>query len=137
MALLRYNLVSNGWAKETGLEMQTELDRRRVIKLVKPIDQEIEELVALVRDANERIGEVEEEVRPVIEAAKDRLKMLLNYRGESWSDEDGYARLVSEGTRVTYDARALDRLIASDPEQYGWLRDYRTETTIRGGVSIK
>ena len=117
--------------------MQTELEQRRVLKLVKPIDQEIEELVALVRDANERMGEVEEEVRPVIEAAKERLKMLLGFRGESWADAEGYARLVSDGTRVTYDAKALDRLIASDPEQYGWLREYRSETTVRGGVSVR
>jgi hypothetical protein len=104
---------------------------------IKGIDEEIAELVALVREAQVRVGEVQDEVRPVIEAAKLRLKMLLGYRGSNWSDEDGYARIVSDGLRTSYDAKALDKLILDDPETYGWLRQYRQETPVRGGVSVK
>lgn len=104
---------------------------------IKSIDEEISELVSMVREAQERISEVDDEVRPVIEAAKERLKMLLSYKGESWADDQGYARIVSEGVRCIYDAKALDKLILEDPEKYGWLREYRREYAVRGGVTVK
>jgi hypothetical protein len=31
----------------------------------------------------------------------------------------------------------LDGLILGEPLQYGWLRDFRKESTIRSGVQIK
>jgi hypothetical protein len=106
-------------------------------KAIKSIDQEISELVEMVREANDRLDEVATEVRPMIDAAKERLRMLLEYRGENWSDDVGYARVVSAGTRISYDSKALDKLIIEDPEQYGWLKQYRSETTVKGGVSVK
>lgn len=104
---------------------------------IKSIDQEISELVEMVREANERLDEVSSEVRPIIEAAKERLRMLLEYRGDNWADDMGYARVVSNGTRVSYDYKALDKLIIEDPETYGWLKQYRSETPVKGGVSVK
>lgn len=49
----------------------------------------------------------------------------------------GYAQIVAAGTRVTYDTEALNQLILSDPVQYGWLKKYRNENTIQGGVRVK
>jgi hypothetical protein len=107
------------------------------IPQIKSIDEEITELVAIIREANERLDEVNAETRPLINAAKDRLEMLLDHRGENWSDEEGYARLVSDGARVMYDAAALDALILENPERYGWLREYRQEVPVSGGVRVK
>ena len=104
---------------------------------IKSVDEDIEELVGIIRDAREAIAEVHDEYEPVIDVAKDRLMMLLAYRGESWSDDDGYARLVSEGSRRAYDADGLDDLIIGDPDKYGWLRAYRDEKSVRGGVRVK
>jgi hypothetical protein len=104
---------------------------------IKSIDQEITELVEMVREANERLDEVSTEVRPIIEAAKERLKMLLDYRGENWADDVGYARIVSASNRVSYDYKGLDKLIIDDPETYGWLKQYRTETPVKGSISVK
>jgi hypothetical protein len=72
-----------------------------------------------------------------IHQAKLRLRPLLEERGENWSDEFGYARLVREGVQRTYDAEALDRLILSDPLRYSWLTDYRRERVIDERLSIK
>lgn len=104
---------------------------------IKSIDEEIEELVTLIRNAQEQLAEVEAEIRPTVDAARERLKMLLAYRGENWSDDEGYARLVADGTRIMYDAEALDTLIIENPDKYGWLREYRQEVPIRGGVRVK
>lgn len=104
---------------------------------IKSIDEEISELVAMIREAQERMSEIEDEVKPVIEAAKERLKMLLAYKGESWADDEGYARIVSDSARCSYDSKALDKLILEDPEKYGWLREYRHEYPVRGGVTVK
>ncbi len=113
------------------------VSERLVATAIKGIDQEIAELVALVREAHQRIAGVQAEVGPIVEAAKLRLRMLLEYRGANWSDEQGYARVVADGVRTTYDARALDKLILDDPETYGWLRQYRVEIPVKGGVSVK
>lgn len=104
---------------------------------IKPIDEEIAELVAIVREGQQRLAEAQAEIQPVVDAARERLAMLLEHRGENWADAEGYARLVSEGVRTSYDAEALDRLILEEPERYGWLRQYRQETSVRGGVRIK
>ncbi len=49
----------------------------------------------------------------------------------------GYARLTSEGVRTIYDTKALDELIIKDPLHYGWLKDYRNESTVRSTVQVK
>lgn len=117
--------------------MAENVQNRLDLSAIKSVDDEITEMVELIREARERLSEVEEEVDPVVEAAKKRLEMLLQYRGESWSDAEGYARLASTGKRVSYDAEALDQLIIEDPEQYGWLKAYRRESNVSGGVRVR
>ncbi len=97
------------------------------------LDQRIAELVDLIRSHYRRI----EALNARIEEAKEELRVLLEQRGENWSDDEGYARLVSEGVRRWYDTQALDRLVMSDPLRHGWLVDYRRETPIRGGVKVR
>lgn len=117
--------------------MTDNMQRRVDLSAIKSVDEEIAEMVIIIRQARERLTEVEEEVDPVIQKAKQRLEMLLDYRGESWADGEGYARLASTGTRIVYDAEALDRLVLDNPEQYGWLREYRREVPVSGGVRVR
>jgi hypothetical protein len=77
------------------------------------------------------------ECRDEISTMKDALVPLLEERGENWADEDGYARLVSAGRRISYDTRALDDLVIKEPLRYGWLKDYRKETEVAGRLQVK
>ncbi|MBZ0304411.1 MAG: hypothetical protein K8J31_32040 [Anaerolineae bacterium] len=105
----------------------------RAVQVEALIDQEIAERVDMVRGMQEHIGALEERISTV----KDELRELLVQKGSSWSDDEGYARLVSEGVRRAYNNKALDELIIHDPLRYGWLKDYRKETSVRGGVQVK
>lgn len=96
-------------------------------------DQQIAERVDLIRSIQERIAALNEK----IQAAKEELVDLLTEKGSNWSDEEGYARLVAESVRRTYDTKALDELIINDPLRHGWLKDYRKETPVRGGIQVK
>lgn len=102
-------------------------------KRLRAIDEEIAELVELIRVNRDRIDGFES----AISAAKGRLRELLDERGENWSDDTGYARLVAEGLRHYYDSGALDELIINDPLRYGWLKDYRKESAVPGRVQVK
>jgi hypothetical protein len=97
------------------------------------LDQRIAELVDTIRGNNRRI----EALNARIEEAKEELRALLEQRGANWSDEEGYARLVTDTVRRWYDTQALDRLVMSDPLRHGWLVDYRRETPVRGGVKVR
>ena len=97
------------------------------------LDQEIAERVDYVRGLQVRIGALSDK----IQQAKDELRELLEQRGENWADAEGYARLTSEGIRRSYDSKALDELIITEPLRYGWLKDYRKESPVRGGVQVK
>ena len=97
------------------------------------VDQEISELVESVRDIQTTMAGMEEKIK----AAKDRLRMLLTQKGENWSDGSGYARLMSDSVRTSYDTKSLDQLIITDPLRHGWLKEYRKEFTVRGGVQVK
>jgi multidrug resistance efflux pump len=97
------------------------------------LDAEISALVAQVREANEQIDDLQAE----IEVAKANLRELLEQRGSNWSDDDGYARLTSEGVRISYDTKALDELIIKQPLQYGWLKDFRRESHVQGTIQVK
>jgi multidrug resistance efflux pump len=97
------------------------------------IDAEIAALVAQVRESNEQISDLQAE----IDVAKSMLRELLDKRGSNWSDEDGYARLTSEGVRISYDTKSLDDLIIKQPLQYGWLKDYRRESHVSGTIQVK
>ncbi len=102
-------------------------------ELLDYIDQQIAERVEMVRTTQDQISSLAER----IETAKTELRELLIQRGSNWSDEDGYARIISEGIRRSYDNKALDELIINDPLHYGWLKDYRRETPVRGGIQVK
>jgi len=97
------------------------------------LDERIADLVYQVRSAQQQIESLQAE----IDGAKAVLQILLRQRGENWSDDTGYARLLSEAVRIGYDTHALDDLIINDPLRYGWLKDYRIESAVRGGVQVK
>jgi hypothetical protein len=97
------------------------------------LDAEIARLVETVREAADQMSSLEEKVQ----AAKEQLRVLLMQKGENWSDEDGYARLMADSIRTSYNTRALDELILRDPLRHGWLKDYRKESTVRGGVQVR
>jgi len=105
----------------------------KIVETSKSIDQEIAELVDMVRGAQERMSALQDKIHD----AKDRLRELLVERGSNWEDDEGYASLVSDGMRVSYDTKALDELIITDPLRNGWLKDYRKESLVRGGVKVK
>ena len=96
-------------------------------------DQKIAERVDLIRSIQERVAALNEK----IQAAKEEVSDLLTEKGSNWSDDEGYARIVSEGVRRSYDTKALDELIINDPLRHGWLKDYRKETHVRGGIQVK
>jgi len=97
------------------------------------IDDRIIELVDRVRLHRQKIAALEAKN----DAAKEELRQLLELRGENWSDDEGYARLVPDSTRVSYETRALDELIIREPLHYGWLKDYRKESLIRSSIQVK
>jgi hypothetical protein len=97
---------------------------------------EVQQLVETIRQATWQIRDVEAELKPVIENAKARLAELLT-KG-NYVDSEGYARLIPPSVRITYDYKALDYLLGNDPAgQYQWLRAYRKETPVKGGVTVK
>lgn len=96
-------------------------------------DREIKALVRAVRRMNRKMEALEDHRR----AARERLRALLTLRGENWQDDKGYARLCADSIRASYDAKALDALIVSDPLGNGWLKEYRKESVVRGGIQIK
>jgi len=96
-------------------------------------DQQIAERVDLIRSIQERIAALGEK----IQATKEELSELLAEKGSNWSDDEGYARLVADSVRRSYDSKALDELIINDPLRHGWLKDYRKETPVRGGIQVK
>lgn len=97
------------------------------------VDERIAELVETVRAHRERIATLEARN----DAAKEELRHLLEMRGENWSDDAGYARLIPDSTRTSYETKGLDDLIIRDPQQYGWLKDYRRQSVIRSALQIK
>lgn len=52
-------------------------------------------------------------------ALKERLITLIAQRHAE--------KQMKDQVTPSYDAAGLDRLIASDPERYGWLRDFRSD----------
>ncbi len=103
------------------------------VGLAQYIDQQIAERVQIIRDAQGQIALMDEQ----IQAMKEELRELIEQKGSNWTDSVGYARLMSDGTRTSYSTKSLDELILKEPLRYGWLHDFRKETTIRGGVQVK
>lgn len=71
-----------------------------------------------------------------IDGLRDELEVLLTERGVNWQDAKGYARLIPESTRTSYNAQQLDDLILRDPA-FDCLRVYRKESKIRSSVQVK
>lgn len=112
------------------------MEREAVVKdkrHERELDQRIAELVDEVRSLQGRTMVL---INKVYELKKE-LRVLLEERGSNWEDDEGYARLISDGVRVTYDTKALDELIIKDPLHCGWLKDYRKETPFHGSVQVK
>jgi hypothetical protein len=96
-------------------------------------DMEIGALVERIRALQSHIDALGRD----IQQAKQELRPLLRQRGDTWSDDVGYARVMSESLQRFYDAEALDRLILSDPLRYGWLKDYRREKIVAERIQVK
>jgi hypothetical protein len=105
----------------------------RKVQDTQDLDDRIAQLVSQIRAAQQSMDRTQARIEDI----KNELRILLELRGENWSDDLGYARLTSEGVRTLYDTRALDELIIKDPLHYGWLKDYRSEASIRSTVQVK
>lgn len=97
------------------------------------IDQEISQLVARIRQQQVQMEQLDLEITSL----KEQLGKLLRQRGENWSDDSGYARLVTESVRTFYDTDNLDELILTDPLHYGWLRDYRRQSIVPPRIQVR
>src|SRR5688500_7784365 len=97
------------------------------------IDQQIADRVQIVRDAQAQIGLLDDQIKLM----KDELRELLDQKGSGWTDSVAYVCLVAEVTRTAYVIKALDELILKEPLRYGWLGDFRKESTVRRGIQIK
>ncbi|HEX3052226.1 MAG TPA: hypothetical protein VHP83_16320 [Aggregatilineaceae bacterium] len=111
--------------------MATSINNSEAMREV--IDGKIAELVEDIRENQEQIAVLENHIK----AAKEQLRDLLDLRGSSWTDAAGYARIAADSIRKSYDGKSLDALILSDPLLYGWLKDYRKESVVRGGVQVR
>jgi hypothetical protein len=63
-----------------------------------------------------RMKEIKAELEPLVEAV-----------GGKWQDDEGYIKVVQRNPSVSYDAKALDALIASVPEAAQMLEPHRQE----------
>lgn len=97
------------------------------------LQENIEHIVTEIRDCKADIENLEACVRDLKEKLRDQLEQY----GENWSDDSGYARLVSEGERISYNTDALDNLLIEDPLRYGWLKDYRVKSPIASRIQVK
>ncbi len=97
------------------------------------IDAEIQAIVGSIRSYKAEVERLETSINDL----KVDLRDLLETRGTNWSDPEGYARIMSEGERTHYDAEALDNLIIEDPLRYGWLREYRSKSTVQSRVQVR
>lgn len=100
---------------------------------IAPQDEEIAALVGCIRQWMNDMERLEDQVQ----AAKNRLRVLLAERGDNWTDDLGYARLMPDTKRTSYDTRALDLKIIKNPKKYGWLKRMRKAFVVKGYVSVK
>lgn len=77
----------------------------------------------------------------ILDTKLDDARTMVGYylldRGAPWKDEEGYAMLIGEGERVSYDTKALDELLLGDPLKYGWLSDYRKKSITKASLKVK
>lgn len=93
--------------------------------------KQIGQLVKKMRRTRSRIAYHEAK----LDAIKEALQPLLEASG-NWSDSEGYARLIGESSRISYDRESIDELIIRDPG-FECLRAFRKVSTIRASVSVK
>lgn len=96
-------------------------------------DAEIIRRLDCIRQLNVEAERIEDRIN----VEKDALKHLLKARGSNYEDDQGFARLVADGVRRSYDAEALDRLMLRSKWWDTRLRRYRREFNVRGGVRVK
>lgn len=97
------------------------------------VDEDIRDLVDHIRNYESKIQGLERHIDSLKAVLHDRLQM----RAMNWSDSKGYARITAEEDLSSYDVKALDKLIITDPVRYGWLGQYRTKSTIPSKVQVK
>jgi len=74
----------------------------------------------------------------IMARAKEIIGSLLpSLPDAKWKGDVGYAYIPSDGVSVKYDAKALDRLCASNPALAQILSPYRKETTRKGHLTIR
>lgn len=92
------------------------------------------DLVGHIREQQVIIEQAEQSIK----TAKEQLAILLEDYGKNWEDgAGGFARMIAEGTRTSYDTDALDELILKDPLHYGWLKDYRKQSSTSARVAVR
>lgn len=106
---------------------------QEVREITETYDEQIADLVEDIRAYQARMALLQEK----IDDAKTTLRDYLEKRGENWKDDEGYARIVSEGIRSFYRTKDLDRLIAENPEDYNYLSRFRSESIVRSSVQVK
>jgi hypothetical protein len=82
---------------------------------------------ALIRELRDSVEAL------VVETAtlKERLMTLMAQRADEHDADSGsQSRAPWAAMRVYYDADGLDRLIASDPVRFSWLKDFRREFVV-------
>ena len=97
------------------------------------IQDQITVLVNCIRDYQETLGQRERELQTM----KCKLASLLEEHCPVWEDEAGYAAIVAETTRQDFNTAALNALIARDPQNFGWLKDYRMTMPIPSRLVVR
>lgn len=112
---------------------QTNLQIPRILESSPDTDRQIKKLVKQIRMRRAWIAAHEAK----IDTLRQDLRCLLEQSGKSWSDDEGYARLVDASERISYETKGLDALIITQPDVYGCLNAYRKVTPIKPSLSVK
>lgn len=107
--------------------------KAQVHEFVATQDAEIARRVACIRQLQAEAERIEDAIR----AEKAALRTSLEARGESWSDDNGYARLMADSVRTSYDAKALDELSLSSKWWHARLNKFRRSFPVKGGIQVK
>ena len=67
---------------------------------------------------------------------KAELGPLVEAVGGKWQDDDGYAKIIQRNPSISYNAKALDALIASVPEAAQMLEPHRKERPQVGAQGV-
>jgi hypothetical protein len=100
---------------------------------VEKTDKQVKKLVKAIRRQRNWIAAREAK----LDEMRIQLQDLLEASGQNWADDVGYARLIPESKRVSYESKSIDALIITQPDIYGCLAAYRRESKIRASVQVK